>query len=73
MFLNDYDTAPYFQIKCWFSSSVHNVAIVPLQRSYFYDFLHFVLPTLPYTDKNSNASALYKHLNTLSTDFVSKK
>ena len=63
---------PYFQMKCWFSSSAHNVAKVTPRICYFFDFCLF-LPILMYTDKNSNASAFDKQLHTLSTDFVSEK
>ena len=58
-------------MKCRFSSSAHNVAMVTLRIRYFFDFLPF-LPFFLYTEENSNASAFDK-LHTLLTDSIGEK
>ena len=59
-------------MKCQFSSSVHNVAMVTLRICYFFDFLPF-LPIFLYTDENTNASVFDKQLHIRLTDFISEK
>ena len=39
--LNEYATVPYLQMKCRFSSSAHNVAMVMLRICYFFVFSIF--------------------------------
>ena len=57
-------------MKCQFSRSAHNVAMVTLRICYFFDYLPFLLILL-YTDESSNASAFVKQLYTVSIDFIS--
>ena len=65
--------ASYFQMKCPFSRSAHNVAMVAPEICYFFDFLPFFLPNFLYTDENSNASTFDKQIHSLLTDFISEK